>query len=123
MFADPLFPPKQFTLEVVILLKICEGCVIKGLATVTEQPLAEVTFKEYEPAGIPVAVAVIPPPGDHEYENGPVPELTVAVMAPFVPPKQLTLVRDETETSGAGLSPTVWLAAALQLLASVTVTV
>ena len=90
----PLFPPLHET-EVVLLLAVrVEGCVIVTVVEV-EHPFGPVTRTVYVPALRPVAVAVpCPPPGagDQEYVKGPVPEATLTVALPFVPPWQLAAV-------------------------------
>jgi hypothetical protein len=44
------------------------------------------------PATSPDIVAVVCPPGDHKYPNGPVPPLTVALTEPLLIPKQVTCI-------------------------------
>jgi hypothetical protein len=47
-------------------------------------PLASVIYTVYVPADNPVAVALVFPPGAHEYVYGDVPPVTVAVALPLL---------------------------------------
>ena len=86
-------------------------------------PLASVTVTVYEPAVRLVAVAAVPPEGDHKYEYGVTPPVAFVIADPLVPPKQLTLPELlAAATNNAGWV-TVVCAVVVQPLASVTVTV
>jgi hypothetical protein len=75
------------------------------------------------PEAKPEAVAAVPPNGDHEYVYPPAPPDALTVALPFEPPKQETLVWDDAVTDKAVGCVTVKLLVAVQLFASVTVTV
>jgi hypothetical protein len=61
-----------------------------------------VTVTVYVPAASPVAVAAVPPDGDHEYVYPGVPPLGVTVAEPFVLPLHDTFVWALVVASGAG---------------------
>ena len=59
-------PPKQFTLVCVSKVdRAALGCVIMTVC-VAAHLLASVTVTVYVPADRPVAIALLPPDGDHE---------------------------------------------------------
>ena len=118
----PLHAPKQLTFTKVGT----EHTAWLGSEIVTEsmaaQLFASVTVTVYVPAVRPVAVALVPPDGAHEYVNGPVPPVIVTVADPFPPPLHDTLVTDPMEGVPPAALETVTDAVAVQPFASVTVT-
>jgi hypothetical protein len=68
------------------------------------------------------AVAALPPLGDQEYVNGPVPPAGVTVALPFVPLKQVMSVEAIVALIGEAVV-IVAVCVVVQLLASVIVTV
>ena len=90
--AEPFEAPLQdtFVCEPVEVL-IAVGWVMVKLR-VAVQALASVTVTVYTPALKPVAVADVPPDGDHEYVYPPAPPDGVTEAVPFEPPLHDTLV-------------------------------
>ena len=54
------------------------------------------------PAVKPLAVAAVPPDGDHKYVNVPVPPLAVTVADPLLPPLQEMLFWDVVAVMATG---------------------
>ena len=89
---------------------------------VAVQLLASVTVTVYVPAARPVRFSVVAP-FDHRYVSAPVPPATVKLIAPVEPPLQLTLVEEAMLALRAVAGCVIVCeAVAVQLLASVTVT-
>jgi hypothetical protein len=65
--ADPLFPPKQFTLVNAVMLAVGPPLLTTVTVRVSTHPFASVIVHVYDPAINPVAVAPVPPDGAHAY--------------------------------------------------------
>ena len=119
--AEPFADPQDVATEDVERL-IADGSVIVTFC-VDAQPLASETFTVYNPAERFDAVVPVPPAGDHEYVNGPVPPITFTDALPLFPPLHETPARTDAEIVGPPIFETAPVAVALHPLASVTVTV
>lgn len=64
--AEPLLPPKQFTLVEEVMLAVGPPLLTTVTVRVMVQPFASVMVQVYDPASNPVAVAPVPPEGAHE---------------------------------------------------------
>jgi hypothetical protein len=89
--ASPFAPPLQVRFVCMPVTVIAVGSVMLNVS-VSEHPFASVIRTEYVPAVRPVAVAFVPPEGDHWYVYPPVPPLTITMASPFEPPLHETLV-------------------------------
>ena len=116
----PLLPPLQLTFDAVADPASRAGCVM-ATVTVLTHPFASVTVHVYEPAASPLAVAAVPPLGDHAYVYGDVPPLTFATAFPLLPPKQFSFADEAMETEGLPELLTLAVVAEVQPFASVTV--
>lgn len=115
--AEPLLP---LQVEPVLVTEGASagGSVMVTVCVCTQLP-ASVTVQVYVPAVRPVAVAAVPPEGVQLYVYGDVPPEAATVAVPVAPPKQLTSVCAESETSGAPKLFMVTLMLSTQPLASV----
>jgi hypothetical protein len=99
--ACPFVPPKQDAFTLVVVAASTGGCVIVTVCVII-QPFASVIVQVYVPIARPVAVALVPPVGNHAYVYAGVPPPTLTVAVPFDPPKQETFVCVAETVNAAG---------------------
>ena len=90
---------------------------------VVVHPLPSVTVTVYEPPLREEAVVPVPPEGDQLYVYPPLPPLALTVADPLLPPLQVTLLMEDIVATIAAGCVIVAVVLAVQLCASVTVTV
>jgi hypothetical protein len=83
--AEPLLPPKQRIFAEAVMVAVGEPAFVIVMVRVIVHPFASVTTTTYAPAASPVGFDPLPE-GDHEYEYGPTPPLTVIDAEPLLFP-------------------------------------
>ena len=119
--ALPVFPPLHNTGVEVVDATSSVGSVTVALVVIVH-PFASVTVTVYAPALSPLAVAAVPPDGDHEYVYPAVPLLATTLALPEFPPLHKTAVAVAEDVSNVGWVTAVT-AVDVHPIASVTVTV
>ena len=99
--AEPLLPAKQETLVVAVITAVGEPAFVTVTEAFPVQPFASVNTTVYVPARRPVAVAAVPPDGDHAYVYGATPPLTTTFAEPLALP-HVAGVNDVVALSAGG---------------------